>query len=131
MESAEKFELRVVDKVWATLTFESDGRIVLEHNLTEDQVSRCPEVVLYDGAGQIVTGACGDIGNSQTGLLLYWPDGRIRHKLRLDDVVDSRNQVRLEWKSTGTGPGSVGEQPVQVVGIAGIVFSLRWIMPAP
>src|SRR5579863_10524226 len=113
MPENERFELRAGDNVWASLIFKSDGQLILEHELTEHEVETCPGLVLYDREGQIV-----QMNPAEDGLRLYWPDGRIRRKLRLDtlsnnldvpDALDPKRQVQLECISRG-----------------GWLFDLRW-----
>ena len=54
MNQAKKLELRDAGKTWASLTLHTDGRISLDHNLTEYEVKGCPSLQLYDSQGQQV-----------------------------------------------------------------------------
>ncbi len=122
MNQAKTLELRDAGKTWASLTLHTDGRITLDHNLTEYEVKGCPSLGLYDSQGQQVRIELGGAG-----VLLSWPDGRTstlgfdqkpgQTYTDISSVDDPKGRVRLEARAIGLG----GRTP------AVLAFNLRWV----
>jgi hypothetical protein len=126
MVRAKRFELRAGNEVWATLSVDPDGEKTLEHPLTEDEVSRCTGVGVYDSVGRMLT-----INKGDHCIYLDAPDGRRQLKLQvgsddeISDVVDPKAQVQLVIKLYGGGSG--GNDPIQA---GEDFFNLCWIAHA-
>lgn len=123
MVRAEQFELRDGSEVLAILRADPDGRKTLEHALTEDKVSRCRGVGVYDSADQMLS-----IKRADHCVYLTQPDGRRQLKLQVgsndefSDVKDPKRQVKLVIKLSGSG--SVRNEPIKD---GDHMFNLCWI----
>ncbi len=106
----QRFELRVVDDVWATLKVSQAG-MMLELHLNPVRIATCPGLMIYDRDGERLSLRQGEQ------LLVGHQDGRILLKLKVEDdgtlvdVVDPRRLARLVVDSRG--PGSIGNNPIQ------------------
>lgn len=125
MVRAEQFELRDGSEVLAILRADPDGRMTLEHALTEDKISRCGGVGVYDSTGRMLS-----INQGDKYVYLDAPGGTRRLKLQLGsereilDVVDSKHQVQLVIELSLSRPGSSGTAPIKD---SSLVFNFRWI----
>ena len=112
MNQPEILQLRGGTKTWATLAFHSDGRVILDHDLTEYAAGGCPGFGLYDAHGQPVR-----FQPDGAVLCLRWDDGRTRTlafdrasdqtSLEIADVIDPKGLVRLYLRPIGLGAASV------------------------
>jgi hypothetical protein len=115
-----RFELRSGDKKWAILSSSNRGYI-LEHHLTEFEVTMCPGIVVHDDKDEILSLKLGDE------LFLHSSRGGIQLKLQHDgfnvtDVIDPRREVGLVVNLVG--PGSTGDAPITH---GDYVLGLRWL----
>ena len=110
MGQEHRIELRTPAKLWATWDV-SDGGMVLRHDLDDVRIATCPGLLAYENGRQLrlVQGAQ---------LILSESNGQVRLKVNTDDhgilsgVVDPRGKAFLVVELRG--PGSVGDQPIQV-----------------
>ncbi|MFQ5853095.1 MAG: hypothetical protein ACE5JU_21255 [Candidatus Binatia bacterium] len=125
MVRAERFELRDGREVWAALCVDPDSNKTLEHALTEDKISRCGGVGVYDSTGRMLS-----INQGDKYVYLDAPGGTRRLKLQLGsereilDVVDPKHQVQLVIELSLSRPGSSGTAPIKD---SSLVFNFRWI----
>ncbi len=124
MVTAKRFELRAESELYAVLSVDTDGKKTLEHALTEDKVSKCTGVGVYDSAGRMLT-----INHGGPSIYLDAPDGsRLELKVgsegEISCVMDPKAQVQLVIKLSLSGSGSVGNAPIKE---GALVFNFRWI----
>ena len=123
MVIAKRFELRAESEICAILSVDPDGKKTLEHALTEDKVSNCTGVGVYDSAGRMLT-----INQVDHGVNLDAPDGSRQLELKVGSegeilcVLDPKAEVQIIIKLSGSG--SVGNAPIKD---GALVFNFRWI----
>jgi len=105
-----RFPLRQGDKVLATLTASKTG-VTLNHDLTEDQLRMLPTVMPFDESGTQL-----NVYQSE-GKTVSFSDNTGLPQLKLGEDEDGFLNVRDTKELAGlriklTGPGSVGNQPV-------------------
>lgn len=126
MNGSETLELRDGAKRWATVTFHSDRRITLDHELTEYEAKTCPGLGLYDAQGHQV-----EFQPDGATLVLTWPDGRTRAlsfdrtqdptSMEIADIVDPKALLRLYVRPIGLG----AKTPIS------LTLNFRWVGPPP
>ncbi len=117
-KALKEIELRSAERTCATLRVEADGRKLLCHQLSEDELKTlegCQWLVAYEGSEQLVCnlavrdqGPCVELAKSSGELELRLFEGEDGE---LFEVVDPKGDAELKVALQGTG--SAGTSPLQ------------------